>query len=192
MSDSGGLAAGTDPRVVRTRGRLRAALLAACAEQPLDAVSVADVVRRAGVGRATFYLHYEDLDRLAVDACAEIVRAAVDALHASDTWDPADPPPALGELLASVADHAGLYRGLLRPGGGGPLGEVLHRELAARCRSERHRRGLAGDAEDLVATAVAATFTGVLAGWLHDQVPGTPGKIARQVWRLLSALHRVF
>lgn len=79
-----------DPRTARTRGKLREALLAACEEQPLDQVSVSDVVRRAGVGRATFYLHYDDLRALAVDACAEIVRQAVDALHA---WDEVPPGP---------------------------------------------------------------------------------------------------
>ncbi|WP_258312384.1 TetR/AcrR family transcriptional regulator, partial [Streptomyces sp. ZEA17I] len=71
-----------DPRTARTRARLRAALLAACEHRPLDRVSVAQVVRGAGVGRATFYLHYDDLNALAVDACADVVTEAVDALHA--------------------------------------------------------------------------------------------------------------
>jgi AcrR family transcriptional regulator len=181
----------TDPRVVRTRTLLHKALLAACAEQPLADATVAEITRRAGVGRATFYLHYDDLGALAVDACAELVREAVDALHAWEGRpDPAVPPPALPELLTAVADRAALYRGLLRPGGGGPLGELLHRELADRATRERLGRGLAGPAEPAVASAVAATFTGILADWLHGQVPGTVDDIAAQVWRLLAALHR--
>lgn len=74
-----------DPRTARTKGRLRTSLLAECADRPLAEVSVSAVVRRAGVGRATFYLHYEDLTALAVDACADVVHAAVDALHAWQT-----------------------------------------------------------------------------------------------------------
>lgn len=82
-----------DPRAERTRARLREALLEECAERPLAEVSVAALVRRAGLGRATFYLHYPDLDALAVGACAEVVRDAVDALHAwRGTPDPAAPP----------------------------------------------------------------------------------------------------
>lgn len=106
-----------DPRAARTRERLRRALLDECAERPLSEVGVAALVRRAGVGRATFYVHYADLEALAVDACADVVREAVEALHA---WrgrpDPVHAPPALAEFFASLAPHAALYRALLAPG----------------------------------------------------------------------------
>jgi len=178
-----------DPRAERTRARLREALLAACAERPLEEVSVSALVRRAGLGRATFYLHYEDLQALAVDACAEVVRDAVDALHAwRGTPDPAAPPPALAAFFAGVTLHAALYRSLLRPGGSGPLGELMNRQLRERSRTERELAG--APHANLIATAVAATFAGLLADWLHDLVPGSPEEIAAQVWRLLLALHR--
>ncbi|MFF2778525.1 TetR/AcrR family transcriptional regulator [Streptomyces sp. NPDC058052] len=178
-----------DPRTARTRAKLRAALLEECADRPLAEVSVAALVRRAGVGRATFYLHYADMEALAVDACADIVREAVDALHA---WrgvpDPATPPPALSAFFEEFAPHAGLYRELLGPGGSGPLGHVLHQELRARSRTER---ALAGAPEpDLIASAVAATFAGVLADWLHGLIEATAPQIAQHIWRLLVNLHR--
>ncbi|MEU4119166.1 TetR/AcrR family transcriptional regulator [Kitasatospora sp. NPDC028055] len=178
-----------DPRAERTRAALRRALLAECAERPLADVSVAALVRRAGVGRATFYVHYADLEALAVDACADLVRVAVDALHA---WrgvpDPDVPPPALTGFFTGLVPHAGLHRALLTPGGGGPLGLVLNRELRERSRTER---ALAGAPEpDLVAAAVAGTFTGVLADWLHGRITAEPERIAEQVWRLLISLHR--
>ncbi|WP_461026426.1 TetR/AcrR family transcriptional regulator, partial [Streptomyces sparsus] len=91
---TGGRGEAGDARAVRTRARLRQALLDECAERPLEKVTVAGLVRRAGLGRATFYVHYPDLRALATDACAEVVRDAVDALHA---WrgapDPESPPP---------------------------------------------------------------------------------------------------
>ncbi|MFJ4184414.1 TetR/AcrR family transcriptional regulator [Kitasatospora sp. NPDC089509] len=179
----------TDPRAERTRAALRRALLAECAERPLAEVNVAALVRRAGVGRATFYVHYPDLEALAVDACADLVRAAVDALHA---WrgvpDPDVPPPALTEFFAALLPHAALHRALLTPGGGGPLGVRLGRELRERSRTER---ALAGAPEpDLVAAAVAGAFTGVLADWLHGRVDTSPERIADRVWRLLISLHR--
>jgi AcrR family transcriptional regulator len=178
-----------DPRAARTRAKLRRALLDECAERALAEVGVAALVRRAGVGRATFYLHYADLEALAVDACADVVREAVDALHAwRGTPDPASPPPALVEFFAGLLPHAALYRALLSPGGGGPLGLVLHRDLHDRSVTER---SLAGAPEpELIASAVAATFAGVLADWLHGIVTGAPERIAGQVWRLLVALHR--
>ncbi len=182
-----------DPRTARTKARLRESLLAECAGSPLAEVSVSAVVRRAAVGRATFYLHYEDLTALAVDACADVVHAAVDALHAWQTGPaalpPARPPAALAGFLAGAAERAPLYRTLLLPGGGGPLGDRLHRELRERARAERAAAG--APHPDLVASAVAAAFTGVLADWLHDTVPATgPADLADHLWRLLLALHR--
>ncbi|MEU6759943.1 TetR/AcrR family transcriptional regulator [Streptomyces sp. NPDC046685] len=181
-----------DPRTARTKERLRQSLLAECTGRPLAAVSVSAVVRRAGVGRATFYLHYEDLTALAVDACADVVHAAIDALHAWQTGPgaraPGRPPAALAEFLAGAAERAPLYRTLLLTGGGGPLGDRLHRELRARARTEREAVG-APHAE-VVASAVAATFTGVLADWLHGEVPGDPVELAELLWPLILALHR--
>lgn len=74
-----------------------------------------------------------------------------------------------------------------QPGWGGPLGHVLHRDLRARSLAERTLAG-AADAP-LVASAVAATFAGVLADWLHGLLEGTPEEVADQVWQLLVALH---
>jgi AcrR family transcriptional regulator len=182
-------ASANDPRAARTRSKLRGALLEECADRPLEEVSVSALVRRAGVSRATFYLHYGDLRAVAVDACAEVVRDAVDALHA---WrgipDPAVPPPALIAFFVDITPHIPLYRTLLRPGGSGPLGELLHRELRERSIAERTLAG-APDPE-LVASAVAAAFAGVLADWLHAQIEGDPPHIAARLWRLLVALHR--
>ncbi|WP_344445452.1 TetR family transcriptional regulator, partial [Kitasatospora nipponensis] len=94
----------SDPRVERTRAKLRAALRAECLERPLAEVGVAALVRRAGLSRATFYLHYPDLSALALDSCAETAREAVTALHAwQGTPDPAVPPPPLTAFLAAVA-----------------------------------------------------------------------------------------
>ncbi|WP_405573137.1 TetR/AcrR family transcriptional regulator [Streptomyces sp. NBC_01167] len=178
-----------DPRAERTRARLRAALLEECADRALDEVSVAAVVRRAGLGRATFYLHYADLQALAVDACAEVVREAVEALHA---WrgvpDPAAPPPPLTDFFTGLSARAHLYRPLLHEGGSGPLGDLLHTEL--RARSHRERELVGAPRPDLIATAVAATFAGLLADWLHGAIEADPAEMAGQAWRLLIALHR--
>lgn len=180
-----------DPRTARTRAKLRTALLAACERRPLEQVSVAQVVRGAGVGRATFYLHYDDLHALAVDACAEVVTEAVDALHAWEGAPPGPdaPPPPLAALLASVHGRASVYRSLLREGGGGPLGELLHRELRQRSLDELSARRPAQPGHDLTASAVAGLFTGVLADWVHGRAAATPEHLAGRIWHMLLAVH---
>lgn len=179
-----------DPRVRRTRARLHAALFEACADRPLSEVTVSQVVRHAKVARATFYLHYDDLAALAVGACSGLVHEAVDALHSEMTgeMDSARPHVAVTELLTSVERHATVYRSLIGPTGAGPLGESLHRGLRDRALEERRKRK-AHPADEAVSNAVAATFTAVLAGWLHGDVPGTAEEVAAQVWALMVVLH---
>ena len=53
-------AARRDPRVVRTKHALGAALIELMLEQPFDTITVQDVLDRAGVGRATFYAHFRN------------------------------------------------------------------------------------------------------------------------------------
>lgn len=176
-----------DPRTLRTRARLRAALLAECEERALSQVSLAAVARRAGVGRATLYLHYDGLQALAVDACADIVRDGVDALHAwTGTPSAAAPPDPLVGFLTAVHRRADLYRTLLPDGGGGPLGTLLHRELRARSLAER-----------VAAGALPRTGRGRHRRHLHRAArrlaarpsPLGPADFAAYVWRLLLAVH---
>lgn len=91
-------------------------------------------------------------------------------------------------FFTGLAPHAALYRTLLREGGSGPLGDLLHRELRERSRRERELAG--APAPDLIASAVASAFAGVLADWLHDTIAAAPEEMASQVWCLLVTLHR--
>ena len=53
-----------DPRAVKTRLALRAALVSLIIERGWDAVAIRDVCQRAGVGRSTFYTHFADREEL--------------------------------------------------------------------------------------------------------------------------------
>lgn len=178
-----------DPRAERTRDALRQALREECAERPFAEVTVAAVVKRAGTARATFYLHYADLDALAVDACLRMARDAVEALHA---WrgipDPERPPAPLVDFFAELAGDGGLSRTMLGPHGTGPFGDVLRQELYERSRTERELAG--APHADIVAAAVSGAFTSLLADWLHAETPARPEDVSGRAWRLLIALHR--
>src|SRR5260370_34611686 len=65
-----------DPRVVRTRQMLRDALVATILDKGYDATNIQDITERAGLRRATFYLHYHDKEELLLT----ILKAAVDDL----------------------------------------------------------------------------------------------------------------
>lgn len=115
-----------DRRVNRTRRQLREALLALVMEEGYDAVTVEEITDRADLGRTTFYLHYRDKEDLlmeSIETIADDLRIQVDEyIHLSGT-DANSPNPIL-LIFQHAADHAPLYRVILR---GGAANSVLSR-----------------------------------------------------------------
>jgi AcrR family transcriptional regulator len=62
-----------DRRIQRTRQQLRQALLSLMLERGYDSLSVQDITDRANLGRATFYLHYQDKDDLLIECMESLV-----------------------------------------------------------------------------------------------------------------------
>jgi AcrR family transcriptional regulator len=57
-------AKGTYPRVIRTGQRLPEALVASVLQKGYDSTSIQDITHRAGLRRATFYLHFRGKEEL--------------------------------------------------------------------------------------------------------------------------------
>jgi hypothetical protein len=105
----------TDKRVARTQRALRGALLELMVECGYEKLSVQQILDRAGVGRATFYLHYrnkEDLLRTSLEGLRE---------HLTRDWHSASKgkaqsPSPLGFSLAffqHIDSHRKLYRAIV-------------------------------------------------------------------------------
>ncbi|RUS46865.1 TetR/AcrR family transcriptional regulator [Cohnella sp. AR92] len=74
-----------DIRVVRTRTQLREALIDLLQDAGFESVNVADIARRAGVNRVTFYNHYSSKEEL----LAEVLDTQLDEyVSLIDKFDP--------------------------------------------------------------------------------------------------------
>lgn len=62
-----------DARVAKSRGALRAALLELVAEAPFEAITVADITKRAGIGYATFFRHYATREALLAEVAEQLI-----------------------------------------------------------------------------------------------------------------------
>lgn len=62
-----------DLRVVKTKQVLHSALLTLLSEKPLENISIAEICRVAKVNRGTFYLHYEQKEKLLEEYFQEIM-----------------------------------------------------------------------------------------------------------------------
>ncbi|MCQ4214747.1 TetR/AcrR family transcriptional regulator, partial [Streptomyces longispororuber] len=118
-----------DVRVQRTRARLREAVLRLATEQPVEDISVADLVRAARVNRTTFYKHadspaavlaqvlYEDLDQVRSKWIDDTLTSG---LPAHEVWERAS---------TALIGHLGRHDALYTVGLVGRRSPVLHRLL---------------------------------------------------------------
>jgi AcrR family transcriptional regulator len=153
-------------------------------ERDLRQISVADLTKRAGVNRSTFYEHYVDVHDLAVAACTatydELV-ATAPIPHGQLAPGGSPLPNPLPALFTHVAEHAPLYRALLcDEGSARMINHLLHRvTLAARI-----SRGLSADTDttDPVSAFLAGAVLGTVIDWLRRDCPGTPEEIGAAIW----------
>jgi AcrR family transcriptional regulator len=106
-----------DPRVARTTRALGRALVALVEERAFDAITVQEILDRAGVGRTAFYAHYRNK--------RDVLESSYDGLFAwcDGVLDrPSHGGPAgarlfpVAELLAHVGERGALVRALGRDG----------------------------------------------------------------------------
>jgi len=170
-----------DPRTIRTRYRLRGALLDLLRTRAWDEVTVAEVVAHARCSRSTFYAHYEDLDALLADAflgAAEIV-----------------PATGQGHCLAFVPglfEHLAQHRVLAEPyllaGRGGPMVAAFRERINAHIRErlDATAPGLTEPQRGEVAAALGGAIWAVVIWWLDHGRDVTPTDAAATVLTLLG------
>ncbi|HEX5380182.1 MAG TPA: TetR/AcrR family transcriptional regulator [Phenylobacterium sp.] len=84
--------AAEDRRVQRTKAALVGAFVSLVLDRRYDQITVADIVERAGVGRSTFYEHYDNKDELLTEGLtgpfavlADMVTGACDPVRILET-----------------------------------------------------------------------------------------------------------
>lgn len=177
----------TDQRVKRTRGLLAHALIRLGQSRDLDDIGVGDLVRTAGVGRSTFYAHYQGRDDFLARSFENMI-AICDSMARREGLS--------GEVLpvAHVVHHvAGNQAFSLRAGRSRAL-EVM---LAA---GERRLRRIAdANLETLTpdlppeerrqtAAFLAGAFIGQLRLWMQNELRTAPGTLIATHRRLTAGV----
>lgn len=182
-----------EPRAVRTRTRILAAIRAAVAEKGIDGLTVSDICRRAEIHRVTFYGHWSAMSDALVDAFAE----RVDALAAvsDDAIAAARTPAQLADVyrealvaqLAELARERDVYRALLRGSGPHSFAGVLRDALQRRAQLAVDALRAAGvdvpGADGTAAAYLAAGVTGAFTRFAdsEDDPRGAAAEIGAQL-----------
>ncbi|MCM6761144.1 TetR/AcrR family transcriptional regulator [Rathayibacter sp. ZW T2_19] len=181
----------TDPRYVRSRLKLRAAMLE-IADEDLEQLTVSAVCEKVGIDRATFYRHFATIDGLVDDTLRSLADESTDRWSATarGTGDQLDESAAiLRAYLEQIVKHWALYRWALGPTGSA---RVIHTVL------EEAIRGVAaelillqGDDEHTQARAwfLGGGLVGGILHWLQTESPERePAELAQWLLGVSSPL----
>ncbi len=182
-----------DSRAVRTRGLLASALMALMHKKGFDEISVQEICARAGVGRSTFYAHFQDRDELLVRHMVVFARA----LGAELAWD-----DALGShvfpvrrLFEHVRQMKPLLDSLARARKAEFIIKVLQNNIAEAF--EQRVRTLRGDESAvpvipaaLLAQQLAGTLVTLMVWWMDHHYPLTTQEMEKQFHLLTAGIGR--
>ena len=170
-------AAKPDRRVERTRQSLLDAFRDLVLSRGYDAITVRDIVETAGVGRSTFYEHFDDKDALFEHSVRPLLAIVADAAGRG----------AAPERLAMVIAHFGENRRLARVMLAGSarrlvarfLAGLIEQRLAAAARQARAGKPLVP--LRLIAAHLADAQLGLIVAWLSEKAPCSPEALAHAV-----------
>lgn len=183
---------GMDRRVRRTRDRLGDAIVQLIQEKPFDAITVQELLERAGVSRSTFYAHFSDKDDLLLSDADEFFAAT--ATHLARSAERSRRVAPVREFFAHVAEAGPFLSALVAAGkfddmlklGQGHFARGIEQRLAVLPRS----RHLAAARRAALAHALAGAMLSLLNWWLGRGKPESPEELEalfhELVWNGLS------
>jgi AcrR family transcriptional regulator len=164
------------------RQRILNAFVDALLEQPYERLSVSGLLRRAGVGRTTFYAQFrdkEELFELSVRNLGQGISQA--ALNEPGPWG------FLRPLLRHMDSHRDIYCGFIGRESAPVLERHLQRLLSRLLTEDLARRGLAAPDPVRQAAMVGALWA-LLVAWIERRIALGPEPLAREAALVLEAL----
>jgi AcrR family transcriptional regulator len=170
-----------DERVRRTRKRIDAAFIDLLHRRGYDTIRVSEIVKKAGVGRPTFYAHYATKDDLLRSQFERIIAPILQGT-------PGDAPGIdATHFFAHIGSAQHFYKAFMGPNGGtAPL-------VLRNCVETRVREILALDTdprsklkESAVTRFVAASMMAVIECWIEQGVRETPQEVQAIFANLVS------
>lgn len=162
--------ASLDPRVSRSRERLRDALVALTFERGWDDVSVQEVCVRAGVGRSTFYTHFADREELLLGAF-QGEHIAPNSARRAETLAFVRP------LVEHVGEHRDLYNALVGTSCERPMRRRFMHAVSELVEAELARRAAASAERTAAVRFLAGAYCETLTFWLDAQRPAAAREI---------------
>lgn len=163
----------TDRRIIRTRQRLTNSLRELIVEKGYEQITVQEVLKRARVGRSTFYAHFESIEHLL--PCEDNFREMLSQPSTLNINSPVQINFLL--LYEHVAENHFLAKAILSSRGGPIITGHLKNVLVSMIRQQlQHDKN--DPLFDLITEATAAALITLLVEWYQQEMPFTPTVMA--------------
>ena len=167
-----------DKRIQRTRKVLHEALIELILEKGFDKVTVQDVIKRANIGRSTFYLHFKDTEDLFLSGFENLW-----SLFEQHLTDPGAAKASVWDLSLIVFQHAQsyaeVYKALVGKQGGDLMSAHMHKYLSVLVRESLKERWTKNTQVplEIVVYHLASSLTALLAWWVDHDLPYPPQRM---------------
>jgi AcrR family transcriptional regulator len=164
-------------QVRKTRAALLEAFGGLVIEQSYGTIRVADIIRRADVGRSTFYEHFHDKDDVLRQSMSRLLTPMADAV--ADDWS--------AERLEFVLEHfqdnrrvaLALLNGESFRDVQAWLAELIERRLTKAAEDSKQRLRIPAR---LAGAQIAGSQLGLIGAWLANGAGATSAEIARATY----------
>ncbi len=166
-----------------TRERLLEAFADSLLEGPYERLSVSALLRRAGVGRTSFYVHFADKEALfaaSVQRLSDFIAQQVRAEAAAWAF--------VAPFLRHVDSHRTIYNGFVGRESAAVLERHLQRAFARWLNDDLARRGGRPALDVIEQAAAAGVIWAVLVAWIERRIELGPDGLAEQLSGRLDRL----
>jgi AcrR family transcriptional regulator len=172
---SHGVAKSMDPRVAKTRARIGAAFIELLGRRAYFRIRVSDITRKARVGRATFYAHFESKDALLKERFVAAVLPRV--IELPDDSCLVDCTALFAHILTSPAIYRSLAAGPGRSATDGIVQDALESRIATLVATRAARGAGMSPTAAFVPRFVAGTILALIAWSLEQRPAPTPAEL---------------
>ena len=176
-----------DTRKARSRQAIEDAFLALLLECDYTKITVADILERSGVGRATFYAQFKGKD----DLLAVFVGSVCAHALTKDGNLESDPAVQVEHVLRNLWERHDGVRALVSGAGSRRFADCLRHAIVARAAQvvPEHPSGPAGQMNrSFLLHHIAAAFVGMVQWWAWNDFSVAPSDLAADYLRAILPL----
>jgi hypothetical protein len=170
-----------DKRVENTKNRLSHALLELIAEKGYDAITTQNIIERAGIGKSTFYAHFENKDQLLLAGKISVLQI-LEGHNEDGILD-------FKYLYRHAAAHFHFSKGVLETQAW-PLIDN-HLQTLIKQKILTSRKDIVTESTAIMAGAAAAAVVKMLYDWLCNGMPIPLADMAENSQRIIESVMNV-